>query len=145
MRAYISIHKSEPINQHRKSSLQHTQARLRQWEREEEEKRRLQREVAERLKADRAAQLADRDLRRRAAAERRAAEEAELAARLAHEARQEFEREEATRREAKEALKAFLLKWVWVLWWWLGGRVGASSATRMPASILAVVYPPRTV
>jgi hypothetical protein len=46
----------------------------------------------------------------RQAADRRAAEEAELAARLAHEAREEFELEEAARREAKEALKAFLLK-----------------------------------
>jgi hypothetical protein len=46
----------------------------------------------------------------RQAAERRATQEAELAARLAHEARAEFEREEAARREAKEALKAFLLK-----------------------------------
>ena len=44
------------------------------------------------------------------AAERRAAEEADLAARLAHEAKSEFEREAAARAEAKGALKAFLLK-----------------------------------
>lgn len=46
------------------------------------------------------------------ASDKRAAEEADLAARLAHEAREEFEKEESARREAKEALKAFLLKWV---------------------------------
>lgn len=44
------------------------------------------------------------------AEDRRAAEEAELAARLAYEARTEFEREEQQRKEAKEALKTFLLK-----------------------------------
>jgi hypothetical protein len=154
------------------------QERMKQWQAEEEEKRRVAREVAERLKEDRAAQLADRDARRRMvrgragggaaaargkpehargscggqltrrcrfapggagpsrvktraaggessasarfnpghdrqAADRRAAEEAELAARLAAEARGEFEREEAARKEAKEALKAFLLKCGW--------------------------------
>jgi hypothetical protein len=46
------------------------------------------------------------------AEEKRATEEAELAARLAYEARVEFEREEANRLEAKAALKQFLLKWV---------------------------------
>ena len=49
-------------------------------------------------------------LRPRQATEKRAAEEAALAARLAHEARAEFEEEAAARRGAKEALKAFLLK-----------------------------------
>jgi hypothetical protein len=48
--------------------------------------------------------------RKRLADEKRAAEEAELAARLAYEARAEFEKEEAERKAAKEALKAFLLK-----------------------------------
>lgn len=48
--------------------------------------------------------------RKRLADEKRTAEEAELAARLAYEARAEFEKEEAERKAAKEALKAFLLK-----------------------------------
>jgi hypothetical protein len=48
--------------------------------------------------------------RKRLADEKRAAEESELAARLAYEARAEFEKEEAERKAAKEALKAFLLK-----------------------------------
>ncbi|KAI8462386.1 MAG: hypothetical protein J3K34DRAFT_476207 [Monoraphidium minutum] len=81
--------------------FQREQAQLRAWEAEEEAKRAAARAVAERLKADRAAQLADRDNRRRM--------ESELSARLAHEARSEFEAEEAARRDAKEALKAFLL------------------------------------
>jgi hypothetical protein len=50
--------------------------------------------------------------RKRLADEKRTAEEAELAARLAYEARAEFEKEEAERKAAKEALKAFLLKCV---------------------------------
>lgn len=44
------------------------------------------------------------------AAERRAAEEADFAARLAHDARAEAQREEEARLEAKQALKTFLLK-----------------------------------
>ena len=46
------------------------------------------------------------------AEKKRAKEEGELAARLAHEARIEFQREEASRAQAKAALKEFLLKWV---------------------------------
>jgi hypothetical protein len=48
--------------------------------------------------------------RKRLADEKRSAEEAELAARLAYEARSEFEKEEAERKAAKAALKAFLLQ-----------------------------------
>jgi hypothetical protein len=44
------------------------------------------------------------------AAEKLAAEDAELAARLAYEAKCEFEAEEAQRKAEKEALKTFLLK-----------------------------------
>lgn len=42
------------------------QAQLKEWEKEEEAKAALQKEVAARLKADRAAQLANRDARKRA-------------------------------------------------------------------------------
>jgi hypothetical protein len=70
------------------------------------------------------------------AADRRMAEEAELAARLAHEARQEFEREEAARKEAKEALKAFLLKWA-------GARRRQGPLFLYIRSILACLLPIR--
>ncbi len=48
--------------------------------------------------------------RKTLAEQKRAAEEAELAAKLAYEARSEANKEEAERKAAKEALKAFLLK-----------------------------------
>ena len=50
--------------------------------------------------------------RKRRAETKKAAEERELAARLAYEARAEAEEEEAQRLAAKAALKAFLLKCV---------------------------------
>lgn len=56
------------------------------------------------------------------AADKRAAEEAEAAARLAAEARAQYEKEEAARGAAKEALKAFLLK--------RGGAAGGGGAVK---------------
>lgn len=52
--------------------------------------------------------------RKRLAEQKKAAEERQLAARLAYEARTEAEEEEAQRLAAKQALKAFLLKCVWL-------------------------------
>eukprot|EP00775_Hariotina_reticulata_P009578 gene9578-9740_t len=72
------------------------QADLKEWEAAEAAKRALQKEIMEQLKADRAAQLAERNL-------------SQLAARVAYEAKSEFEKEEADRKAAKEALKAFLM------------------------------------
>eukprot|EP00878_Enallax_costatus_P025426 GHUV01027202.1.p1 GENE.GHUV01027202.1~~GHUV01027202.1.p1 ORF type:complete len:436 (+),score=163.52 GHUV01027202.1:3278-4585(+) len=101
-------HKEEHEKQEELDYAAHEQEDLKEWEAQEAAKRALQKEVALKLKADREQQLAERNMRKTLAEQKRAAEEAELAARLAYEARSEADKEEAERKAAKEALKAFL-------------------------------------
>jgi len=85
------------------------QAALKAWEAQEEARRKLQHDIAEKLKAERHEQLEDKNTRRQLALARVRAEEEEMAARIAYETRSEFEKEEATRVAAKVALKEYLL------------------------------------
>lgn len=86
------------------------QATMRQWELEEEAKRKLQHDIMEKLKQDRVEQLREKESRRQAVRNAIAQDEARTAAKMAYQTRKEFEAEETARLEAKNALKEFLLQ-----------------------------------
>jgi len=85
------------------------QAALKDWQRKEEERKRLQHAIQLKLKQERAEQLQDKETRRQRAIETVRAEEEDMAARIAYQTRTEFEAEEEARLSAKKALKDYLL------------------------------------
>eukprot|EP00200_Dunaliella_tertiolecta_P006113 CAMPEP_0202339238 /NCGR_PEP_ID=MMETSP1126-20121109/1188_1 /ASSEMBLY_ACC=CAM_ASM_000457 /TAXON_ID=3047 /ORGANISM="Dunaliella tertiolecta, Strain CCMP1320" /LENGTH=477 /DNA_ID=CAMNT_0048929765 /DNA_START=229 /DNA_END=1662 /DNA_ORIENTATION=- len=86
------------------------QAALRAWQKQEEERERLQQQIANKLKQERTEQLEDKRARRQKALASIRADEDEMAARLAYETKTELDREEANRVAAKNALKQYLLQ-----------------------------------
>lgn len=90
--------------------FQTEQASLREWEHQEDMRKSQTIQVRAQLNTDRAEQLRDRTMRREMALEKRRKEDEALAARIAYETRTEFEKEEAERMRAKQALKDYLLQ-----------------------------------
>lgn len=86
------------------------QAALKVWEAAEAERRRLQHDIAVKLRQERQEQLEEKTMRKNNALARVRAEDDVMASRIAYETRSEFEKEEAQRLEAKTALRDFMAK-----------------------------------
>ncbi|KAF5828800.1 hypothetical protein DUNSADRAFT_17079 [Dunaliella salina] len=86
------------------------QADLRAWQKQEEERERLQQQIANKLKQERAEQLQDKQARRQRAVASIRADEDEMAARLAYETKTELDKEEARRMHEKNVLRQYLLQ-----------------------------------